>query len=58
MILLARHGETKENRERRFQGQKDVALSDRGREQARTLAEQAAAEPIAAVSCARTSGLV
>ena len=49
MILLARHGETKENRERRFQGQKDVPLSDRGREQARELAEQAATERIAAV---------
>ena len=38
MILLARHGETQENKERRFQGQKDVPLNDRGREQARELA--------------------
>jgi probable phosphoglycerate mutase len=44
VILLARHGETESNRERRFQGQKDVPLSDAGREQARALAEQAAAE--------------
>ncbi len=38
MILLARHGETEWNRERRFQGQLDVPLSDVGREQARDLA--------------------
>ncbi|HEV2815336.1 MAG TPA: histidine phosphatase family protein [Solirubrobacteraceae bacterium] len=49
MILLARHGETKENRDRRFQGQKDVALNDTGREQARKLADEAANEPIAAL---------
>ena len=49
MILLARHGETTENRERRFQGQKDVPLNDHGREQARALAEQAAGESIAAL---------
>ena len=49
MILLARHGETEENRERRFQGQKDVPLNDRGREQARALAEQAAGEELVAL---------
>ena len=49
MILLARHGETTENRERRFQGQKDVPLNEHGREQARALAERAAGETIAAL---------
>jgi broad specificity phosphatase PhoE len=41
VIWLARHGETAYNVERRFQGQGDVPLSDRGREQARELAEAA-----------------
>jgi broad specificity phosphatase PhoE len=49
VIVLARHGETQENKDRRFQGQKDVPLNDRGREQARALAEQAADEPFAAL---------
>ena len=49
MILLARHGETVSNKERRFQGQLDVPLNDTGREQARTLAEQAGRERFAAL---------
>lgn len=51
MILLARHGETADNRERRFQGQGPVALNELGRAQARALAEVAAAHepPIAAL---------
>jgi broad specificity phosphatase PhoE len=49
VILLARHGETTSNKERRFQGQLDVALNDVGREQARELAEQARAEGLAAL---------
>jgi probable phosphoglycerate mutase len=49
MIVLARHGETAENKERRFQGQKDVPLNETGREQARALAEQAAQERFVAL---------
>jgi broad specificity phosphatase PhoE len=37
-LLLARHGESLWNAERRFQGATDIALSDRGRSQAEALA--------------------
>lgn len=44
MILLARHGETDDNvPPLRFQGQRDTPLNERGREQARELAERVAA---------------
>ena len=49
MIWLARHGETAYNAERRFQGQGPVPLSERGREQARALAEEAAAHGFASL---------
>ena len=49
MIVLARHGETTWNRERRFQGQLDVELNDTGREQARELARLAAGRGFAAL---------
>jgi probable phosphoglycerate mutase len=39
VILLARHGETDWNSERRWQGHADRPLNDAGREQARELAE-------------------
>ena len=48
-LLLVRHGETDWNAERRWQGHADVPLNDRGREQARALAEQLAGEQIDAI---------
>ncbi len=39
-IFIARHGETVWNRQGRMQGQKDSALTDRGRAQARQLKER------------------
>ncbi len=38
-LLLVRHGETQWNRDKRFQGVKDVPLNEMGREQARKVAE-------------------
>ena len=48
-VLLARHGETDWNRERRFQGHADPPLNELGREQARALGEELAGSPLAAV---------
>lgn len=48
-IHLARHGETDWNRELRWQGHSDVALNERGREQARSLAAFVAGTRFAAV---------
>jgi len=48
-ILLARHGETDWNRERRIQGKTDRPLNDAGRAQAAELARALAAERIDAV---------
>jgi broad specificity phosphatase PhoE len=48
-ILLARHGETDWNRDGRFQGHADPPLNDRGREQARRLAETLDGEPLDAL---------
>lgn len=58
MILLARHGETDDNvPPLRFQGQRDTPLNDRGRAQARELAERVAAcdPPIASLWCSDLS---
>jgi broad specificity phosphatase PhoE len=49
MIFLARHGETDDNVERRFQGQSEVPLNARGLEQARELAQVAAEHDWAAL---------
>jgi broad specificity phosphatase PhoE len=49
VIWLARHGETAYNAERRFQGQGQVGLSERGLEQAHELAEEAAGHGIASL---------
>jgi len=52
VILLARHGETDDNvPPLRFQGQRDTPLNERGRAQARELAERVAAHdpPIASL---------
>ncbi len=48
-ILLARHGETDWNRDRRFQGHADPPLNDLGRGQAADLARELARTPPAAI---------
>jgi len=48
-LILARHGETDWNRDGRFQGHADPPLNQRGREQARALAEQLDQEPLDAI---------
>jgi broad specificity phosphatase PhoE len=48
-ILLARHAETDWNQERRWQGLADLRLNERGREQARALAEKLEAVPFSAI---------
>lgn len=48
-ILAIRHGETAWNAETRLQGQLDIELNARGREQARRLAAALAGEDLAAV---------
>jgi probable phosphoglycerate mutase len=48
-ILLARHGETEWNRERRWQGLRDLSLNERGRDQANALAQKLEPVPLSAV---------
>lgn len=45
-LYLIRHGETDYNRQERIQGQSDIALNERGREQARAIAERLSGEAI------------
>lgn len=49
MILLARHGETDDNRARRFQGRGDPPLNDTGRAQARALADAVRGDGVVAL---------
>jgi D-galactarolactone cycloisomerase len=48
-IILARHAETDWNREQRWQGVADHSLNDRGREQARALADELESVPCTAI---------
>ena len=48
-IWLIRHGETLWNREKRFQGHQDIALSDAGRDQARACGQQLQGVPFSAL---------
>ena len=48
-LLLVRHGETDWNADGRLQGQTDRPLNDYGRRQARQLADELAAEDLAAI---------
>ena len=48
-IVAIRHGETEWNAQMRMQGQLDTALSERGRWQARRVAEALAGEGIEAI---------
>jgi broad specificity phosphatase PhoE len=48
-LLLVRHGETDWNAEGRLQGHTDRPLNDHGRTQAKVLAEELAAQEIAAI---------
>ena len=48
-LLLVRHGETLANREFRYVGQRDDALSERGLQQAQSLSQALTIFPIAAI---------
>ena len=48
-ILLARHGETDWNRDRRIQGHTDVPLNAAGLDQAHVLADRLAGERLVAI---------
>ena len=49
-LILARHGETAWNAQKRYQGQADVELSETGRRQAASLARRLAQEEIHAIA--------
>lgn len=55
LLYLGRHGETDWNLEGRWQGGTDVALNERGRDQARDLADRLRHHPIGAVASSHLS---
>lgn len=54
-IYLVRHGETAWNASGKFQGHSDVPLSDRGKEQAKAIAQRLALESIDSIYCSDLS---
>ncbi len=48
-LILVRHGETEWNKQRRYQGQTDIPLSARGRQQAELVAERLTSQKIDAI---------
>ncbi|MBI4216198.1 MAG: histidine phosphatase family protein [Chloroflexi bacterium] len=48
-LFLVRHGETEWNQNGRFHGHSDIALSDKGREQAELLRDRLASQKLAAI---------
>ena len=50
-LLMVRHGESTWNRERRIQGQLDPPLTDRGRMQAREIADRLSGHDVVAMYC-------
>ena len=48
-LIVVRHGQTVWNLERKYQGHSDIALTDKGLEQARAVAARLAEEPVHAV---------
>lgn len=50
-VIFVRHGETAWNHSKRYQGHSDVPLNETGRQQAESVAQRLAGEPLAAVYC-------
>lgn len=51
IIILVRHGETMWNEKRLLQGRTDIALGDKGREQAKVLSSALSSVPLRSVYC-------
>ena len=54
-LYLVRHGQTENSRRKAYSGRADVALTERGREQARAAARQLAGAGVDAVICSPLS---